>query len=263
MGIRHDSTMAGMSSLPASVRLSLWVTAAWSGHLDVEEAVRRALPDLDHVDGDVDYFRLWQELGERVLACALPRPGDVRSIPQGNPDLVAAATESGECVYVPGIGGAVVVQLEEFGPDGDVGTMARLTAYDCDPVPAHRLEELHASQIERTFRQELLAAAGALEGLDVQPWAGSTLRARADEHVDFTDWGVPPGIPGGAARVLQQAASIGAAVDLGLTTSPAVGVQEDQVRHRLLRDLQQAADTAMAQACTVAAMTLAGMHPAN
>ncbi len=253
--------MAGMSSLPASVRLSLWVTAAWSGHLDVDEAVRRALPDLDHVDGDVAYFRLWQELGERVLACALPRPGDVRGVPQGNPELLAAATESGECVYVPGIGGAVVVQLEEFGPEGDVGTMAHLTAYDCDPVPVHRLEQLHATQIERAFRQDLLAAAGALEGLDIQPWAGSTLRAQADDHVDFTDWGLPPGLPGKAVRVLQQAALVGAAIDLGITTSPAVGAQEDRARHRLLRDLQQATDAAMADACTIAALALAGMHP--
>lgn len=252
-----------MSSLPASVRLSLWITAAWSGHVDVDEALRRALPDIDHVDGDVAHLHLWQELGERVLACALPRPGDISSLPRGNPDLVAAATESGDCVYVPGIGGALVVQLEEYGPAGDVGTMAHLTAYECDPTPTHRLERLQESQVEREFRAHLLAAAGALEGLDVQPWAGSDLRDRADDHVTLTDWGLPPGLPGRAVRVIQQAAVAGAAADLGLQTSPAVGAGEDRQRHQVLLDLQAAADSAMADACTAAALAVAGLRAAR
>ncbi len=250
-----------MSDLPASVRLSLWITAAWSGHLDVDEALRRALPDIDHVDGDVEHLHVWQDLGQRVLACALPRPGATADLPRGNADLAAAATEAGECVYVPGIGGAVVVRLEEFGPEGDVGLMAHLTAYDCDPVPTHRLEALQESQIERMLRTEILAAASELEGLDIQSWAGSPLRAHADDHVRLTDWGLPPGIPGRMLRVLQQAALVEAAATLGLERSPAVGAHEDLRRHRLLQSLQQAADTTMAQACTVAALTIAGMRP--
>jgi len=252
-----------MSSLPASVRLSLWITAAWSGHVDVSEALRRALPDIDHVDGAVDQLRVWQDLGERVLVCALPRPGDVRGLPRGNRELVQAATDSGECVYVPGIGGALVPTLEEFGPEGDVGTAVHLTAYDCDPTPTHRLEALRESDIERTFRQHLGEAIGALEGLDVQPWAGSTLRERADEHVALDGWGLPPGMPGRALRVLQQAATTGAAADLGLTHSPAIDLTADRHRHLLLLDLQSASDQAMADACTVAALTIAGMRPAH
>ncbi|TWP37203.1 hypothetical protein [Leekyejoonella antrihumi] len=249
-----------MSSLPASVRLSLWITAAWSGHVDLAEALRRALPDIDHVDGDVAQLQLWQDLGERVLVCALPRPGDVRGLPRGNNDLVEAATDCGECVFVPGIGGALVPTVEEFGPEGDVGTTVRFTAYDCDPIPTHRLEALRESEIERGFREQLTGAIGALEGLDVQPWAGSTLRGRIDDRIVLNGWGLPPGLPGRALRVLQQAATTGAAADLGLAHSPAVDISQDRARHLLLLDLQSASDRAMADACTVAALTIAGMR---
>ena len=67
--------MTRMSTLPASVRLSLWITAAWAGRTSVPEALAAALPDVDDVAGDVDRLTLWGELGERVLVAALPRPG--------------------------------------------------------------------------------------------------------------------------------------------------------------------------------------------
>jgi hypothetical protein len=249
-----------MSDLPAAVRLSLWVTAAWAGHLDLQEALRRALPDADHIAGDVGQLSTWQDFGERVLACALPRAGDISGMPRGNPDLNAAATESGECVYVPALGGALVPSIEIFGPAGDEGMTVRLTAFDCAPTPAHRLEQLHESQIERELRTKLAHATGTLESLDLQPFAGSTLRSQADEVSTLREWGLPSGLPGRAIRILQTAGTVGAAVDFALTHSPAVNVTADVERQRMLRELQAAADTAMAHATTAAALQLAGMR---
>lgn len=249
-----------MSDLPAAVRLSLWVTAAWAGHLDLEEALRRALPDADHIAGDVGHLATWQDFGERVLACALPRAGDISGMPRGNPDLNAAATESGECVYVPAMGGALVPSIEIFGPEGDEGMAVRFTAFDCAPTPAHRLEELHESQIERELRTRLATATAALETLDIQPFAGSTLREQADEVATLREWGLPSGLPGRAIRILQTAGTIGAAVDFALSRSPAIDVAADVERQRTLRELQSLTDHAMAQATTAAALHLAGLR---
>ncbi|GGB34368.1 hypothetical protein GCM10011492_26290 [Flexivirga endophytica] len=236
------------------------MTAAWAGHLDLEEAVRQALPDADHVAGDVGHLATWQDFGERVLACALPRAGDISGLPRGNPELTAAATDSGECVYVPAIGGALVPSIEIFGPEGDQGMAVRLTAFDCEPTPAHRLEELHESQIERELRTRLVHATSALESLDIQPFAGSTLRAQADEVTTLREWGLPSGLPGRAIRILQTAGTVGAAVDFALGHSPAIDVAADAGRLRALRELQAATDQAMAHATTAAALHLAGMR---
>lgn len=250
-----------MSTLPAAVRLSLWATSAWAGHVDLDEALRRALPDVDDVSGDLERLATWQDLGERVLACALPRAGDVTGLPRGNPDLTAAAIDAGECVFVPALGGALVPTVSTYGAAGDEGTAVRLTAYDCAPTPVHRLEELHESQIERVLRQRLAESTQLLLDLDVQPWAGSPLRAMADDRVALRQWGLPPGLPGRALRILQTAGTVGAAMDLALEHSPAVDSATDEARHRVLRDLQAEADVAMAQATTIAALGLAGLRP--
>ena len=249
-----------MPDLPAAVRLSLWVTAAWAGHLDLELAVRHALPDADHVAGDVGHLAMWQDFGERVLACALPRAGDISGMPRGNPGLNAAATESGECVFVPTLGGALVPSVEIFGPQGDEGMTVHLTAYDCSPTPAHRLEELHESQIERELRTCLAQATNALESLDIGPFAGSNLRAQADEVTALREWGLPSGLPGRAIRILQTAGTVAAAVDFALGHSHAIDAASDVGRHRALRELQGAADRAMAHATTAAALQLAGLR---
>ncbi|HEY5248361.1 MAG TPA: hypothetical protein VIJ15_07940, partial [Dermatophilaceae bacterium] len=97
-----------MSVLPVCVRLALWATAAYAGRLTVEAAVRRAHPDIDEVSGDLDHLNLWLGLGERAVLVAQPRPGNLSGMPRGSAELLAAATDAGECVYVPGIGGALV-----------------------------------------------------------------------------------------------------------------------------------------------------------
>ncbi len=255
--------MRCVSSLPASARLSLWVTAAWAGHLDLQDAVRRAMPDIDAVGGDLDRLTLWQDLGERVLGCALPRPGDLTGMPRGSMDFVGHAVDVGECVFVPAIGGALVPQLEEFGREGDTGTRCDWTAYDCEPTPVHQLESLQESQIERDLAQLVGDATEAFDTLDVRPWAGSTARAEVDARMGDREWGLPPGLPGRAHRALVLAGSIGAAVDVALGDSPAVDRHDHGARHQLLLTLRSGADRALAQATTSCALALSGLRPAR
>jgi len=245
------------------VRLSLWATAAYAGQLTVQEAVARAHPDLDHVTGDLDRLRLWHDLGERAVLVALPRPGNLSGMPRGSAELVAAATAAGECVYVPSLGGALVPAIEQFGPEGDQGTRVSWSAYDCDPVPVHTLEALSLSEIERVFRGELMESTQALEALDTKPWAGSLFRTVADE-LSLSQWGLPDGLPPRATKVITMAAMVGVATELGLSDQAQSQVLTGSLAERrrmVLTNLDASADKAMAATATLAALSLAGLHP--
>jgi hypothetical protein len=245
------------------VRLALWTTAAYAGRLTVEAAVGRAHPDLDHVTGDLDRLSLWRDLGERAVLVALPRPGNLSGMPRGSAGLVAAATEAGECVYVPGLGGALVPTIEHFGPEDDQGTQVTWTAYDCDPVPTHVLESLSLGEIEQAFRQDLLEHTSAIEALDAKPWAGSPFRSMADD-LRISQWGLPDGLPARATAIMTMAATVAVATELGLSDQAQSQVLTGAVaeRRRLaLTRLDASADTAMAAAATVAALSLAGLRP--
>jgi len=253
-----------MPVLPLSVRLALWATAAYAGQLPVEEVVARAHPDLDHIAGDLELLRLWRDLGERAVLVALPRPGNLLGMPRGSAELIAAATDAGECVYVPGVGGALVPTIESFGPAGDLGTQVTWTAYDADPVPIHVLEALSLGEIELRFRQDLLEATARIEALDATPW-NARLRSMADD-LPGGAWGLPTGLPPRAHRVMATAAHISVATELGLTVhaeSEVLTSQLTEQRRRLLTDLDAVADTAMAAAATVAALSLAGRRPGH
>ena len=138
----HDAYDEPMSILPVSVRLALWATAAYAGRLPMQDVAGRAHPDIDHVDGDLDHLSLWYDVGERVVLVALPRPGKLSGMPRGSAELIAAATDAGECVFVPGVGGALVPTMQTFGTAGDQGTRVTWTAYDADPVQTYVLEAL-------------------------------------------------------------------------------------------------------------------------
>jgi hypothetical protein len=254
-----------MSVLPVCVRLALWATAAYAGRLPVEAATARAQPDLDEVTGDLSRLSLWRDLGERAVLVALPRPGNLSGMPRGSAELIAAATEAGECVYVPGIGAALVPAMELFGPPGDEGTRVTWSAYDCDPVPVHTLEALSLSDIDREFRHELMELTLAIEALDASPWAGSPFRSAADE-LTIGQWGLPDGMPPRATKVITMAALVGVAAELGLS-DPAqsqvlTGAVAEQ-RRILLSRLDAVADTTMSAAATVAALSLAGLRPSR
>src|SRR5450631_258863 len=254
-----------MSVLPVCVRLALWATAAYTGQLTVGKAVDRAHPDLDHVAGDLDRLSLWRELGERAVLVALPRPGNLAGLPRGSAELIAAATEAGECVYVPGIGAALVPTIEHFGPADDEGTRVTWSAYDCDPVPVHTLEALSLSEIEKGFRQTLTEHTLAIEALDAGPWAGSPFRSMADE-LSLSQWGLPGGLPSRATQIITLAAMIAVATELGLSDQAQSQVLTGTVaeqRRVQLNGLDASADLAMAAAANVAALSLAGLRPSH
>jgi hypothetical protein len=252
--------------LPASVRLALWATAAWNGASPLESAVEAALPDVDHVAGDLGRLELWRDLGERALLVALPAPGDLTGLPGAAPDAQGAAAEAGECVYVPGVGGLLVPTVATFGSDRgsalDTGTRVDWRAWDADPVPRHRVEALEPSQLERHLRLELIEATEALDRIGGQPFSAAAARDLADAALGGR-WGLPDGLPPRAQRVIALAGTVGQIVDAGLGgPDDALSTATSQARRSLLLRLQRSADRALADATNAACAVLAGWRPA-
>jgi hypothetical protein len=261
-----------MPELPASVRLSLWTTHAWATGSRVEEVVRRALPDVDHVAGDLDRLDLWHDLGERALLVALPAPGDLTGMPGASPEAHGAAAAGGECVFVPGLGGMLVPSFTSYGGSGrsadtptgslDVGTRVDWVAYDAQPVPRHRVEALESSELERHLREEIRLSTQSLVAVGGQPFAADTARELADAALGG-GWGLPSGLPGRAARVISLAGTIGQVVEVALAAGDgALTAAEAGTRHRLLLGLGRAADRALADATNAACAVLAGWRAA-
>jgi hypothetical protein len=254
-----------MPELPASVRLSLWTTHAWATGTALDEAIARALPDVDHVAGDLDRLALWHDLGERALLVALPAPGDLVGMPAASPQAQGAASAEGECVFVPGLGGMLVPALSTYGTGTeaglDVGTRVDWTAYDAQPVPRHRIEALEPSQLERHLREEIRAATEAIDTIGGQPFGATAARQLADAALGGR-WGLPSGLPGRAARVVALAATISTVVDVALAVGDgALTATEAGARHTLLLRLRRASEHALADATNAACAVLAGWRP--
>lgn len=254
-----------MPELPASVRLSLWTTHAWAMDSPLERSLARALPDIDHVAGDLDRLGLWRDLGEQALLVALPAPGDLVGMPGASPDAQGAAASVGECVFVPGLGGLLVPTISTYGAgtDGglDVGTRVDWTAYDAAPVPRHRVEALEPSQLERHLREEIRAATEAIDAIGGQPFGAGAARELADAALGGR-WGLPPGLPARAARVIALAGTIDSVVDVALVAGDgALTAAEASSRHRVLMRLQRASERALADATNAACAVLAGWRP--
>jgi hypothetical protein len=247
--------------LPACVRVSLWGTAVLTGRLPAPDLPRRALPDLDECVGLVETVATWADVGERTLLVALPRPGDLTGMPQGPVELAAAATRAQECVFVPGVGGALVPVLETFGPAGDEGWLARWTPYPAEPVATHRIEALDLGQTELALRQELAALTGELSQAGAPPFGAAAERGAARARRVSDDavlWGLPDGLPPRAVRVIQLAGTVLALTDAGLDTSTAsVDAASMTRRSDVLRRLRTHAARALADAANAAALHLA------
>ncbi len=247
-----------MADLPASVRVALWSTAALAGGLDLKEVPHRAMPDLDHVEGLLPQLSLWRDLGERLVLVALPRPGDLTSMPSGPAALVAAATEAEELVYVTGLGGALVPDIREFGPEGDQGWEARWTAYDADPVPQHVVQQLSLPDVELQLRREIGALTSELGNAPGQPLSGHGLENAVREGLD-TDWGLPDNLPPRAVRVVELAGAITGLAAAGLDHRlHSVDSSSTLQREQILRRLHDHASHALVAAVNVAALHLAG-----
>ena len=254
-----------MPELPASVRLSLWVTQAWATGASLEKAIGLAMPDIDHVAGDLGRLALWRELGEQALLVALPAPGDLSRMPGASPEAHAAAAAGGECVYVPGLGGMLVPAVSGFGSGGsagpDVGTRVDWTAYEADPVPRHRVEALDGSQLERHLREQLRVATAELDALGGQPFGAAAARDLADAALGGT-WGLPDGLPSRATKDITMAGTVARVVDLALDAGDgALTALESARRQTILRSLQRDADHALADATNAACGVLAGWRP--
>jgi hypothetical protein len=237
--------------------------------------VRSALPDVDHVAGDLDRLSLWHDLGERALLVALPAPGDLAALPRSRPEAQAAAASEGECVFVPGLGGMLVPRVSTFGSGTtasstmtaatgglDVGTRVDWTAYDADPVPRHRVEALEPSQLERHLLSHLRDATDALEELGGQPFAADAAREVADQSLGGR-WGLPPGLPGRAARVITLAGTVTRVVDVALEVGDgALTAHGSTQRRSVLTRLRRESERALADATNAACAVLAGWRPA-
>ncbi|MCH8612536.1 hypothetical protein [Arsenicicoccus dermatophilus] len=250
-----------MSELPLSCRLALWATSAYAGKVSLERALVAAAADLDRMTG-AEAVRDWGELGERVVVVSLPRAGAVASVPRGNPTLVGAAAEAGELVCSPALGAALVPTLAPYGPPGDQGWAASFTAYDCDPIPIHRLEMLSVREAERTLQDEIAQVAAVLA--DLGPVWGEAARDAADAALGAPRWGLPDGLPARGVQLMTLAATVGRIADLGLGAGDPSLVSVHAVRrHSALQRLQRAADEALETATTVCALAVAGYLPAD
>lgn len=231
----------------------------------MDQAVARALPDVDHVAGDLDRLTLWRQLGEQALLVALPSPGDLTGMPGAAPHAQGVAAEAGECVFVPGLGGMLVPTIAAYGAGGgalDVGTRVDWAGYDADPVPRHRVEALESSQLERHLREEIAAATTHLDAIGGQPFAADAARELADAALGGR-WGLPPGLPPRPARVIALAGTISQVVDVALAAGDgALTATSASTRHTILVRLQRAADHALADATNAACAVLAGWRPA-
>lgn len=252
-----------MPELPVSARLSLWATSYFAGLCELDAALSRSAPDADHHHGARSWLEARRSLGERVALVALPRPGDPSDLPVGpaGADARAAAIEAGECLYVPGLGGALVPVVEEYGPAGDRGLAVRWSIHDSDPVPSHVLDAWSAREVER----ELLAAVqrATQELADAPtPWLSRGLAEHAAERLDAGRWGLPLGLAPRSVRVISLAGAVGELTTLGLE-APQDGTSAAAIesRARVLRDLRREGERALTRAVNVAALHLAGLRP--
>lgn len=249
-----------MSVLPASLRASLWATAAFAGRLPLEDAIGEALPEVDHCVGLLERLELWRDLGERMVLPVLPRPGALGGLPGGSADFIAAATAAQEAIVVPGLGGAAVPEFEAFGPEGDQGWQVTWQPFDTDPVPVHALAAVALPDVELHLRREVAALTVDLAATGRPPLGGADLRGHAQTVVE-EDAALPAGLPQRAVRVLELAGRITALAQAGLDHRlQSVDSHGTVQRESVLRHLHGQASAALAQAGTVACLHLAQGH---
>lgn len=252
-----------MPELPASVRVALWVTHAWTGRMPLTSALERALPDIDHVTGLVEQLRVWQDLGEGALLAALPSPGDAAGLPRTGPVALEDAVAAGEAVFVPGIGGMLVPHASTFGSPGATGHRIDWVAHEAASVPTHRVESLTPGDLERRLQLAMREAAADGERVGGQPFVGSMAREVADARLGG-DWALPESVPERARRVIVTAGTAAVVAELGLTgPDGAVDVATRSARDTVLRRLGREADAVLAEATNAACAAVAGWIPAR
>ncbi|MEO7267637.1 MAG: hypothetical protein ABIW49_00310 [Knoellia sp.] len=250
-----------MPELPASVRIALWVTSAWATGESFESAIEAALPDIDAVGSGIHTLDLWHDLGERTVLLALPTSGDITSLPTCGGEARDAAVEAEECLIAPGLGALLVPTMSTFGPSGgtgpDTGTRLDWTAYDCDPVPTHRVEALDPRESIRMLTTTVLQMTEQLDTLGGQPFDAVSARETLPRP---GSWALPDRLPSQALRAITFAAAISTAAAAGLD-GPQDGPDSwtQQRRLDLLRDLRRVSERALVDAANAGVAAVA--HP--
>lgn len=201
----------------------------------------------------------WRDLGEPAVLVGLPRPGALRGLPSGSPELVAAATAAQECVLAPGLGSVLVPTLETFGPEGDQGWAAHWASFDAQPVPVHQVEALDLNQTELVLRQELAGLTEELVRVGAPPLAAQEgmQQARRRMSSGHGPWGLPGALPPRVLRVIDLAGSVLALADAGLEPGQeSVDVSSTGRRSVLLARLRDLATSALEDATNVGALHL-------
>ena len=252
-----------MPELPSSVRVALWVTRAWADGTPIEEILPRALPDVHVVTGDVERLATWREFGESALLVALPAAGDITGLPATSPEALDEAVAAGEALVAPGLGGLLVPDVRTFGSELEPGTLLEWHAHDAQPVPRHRVEALDAGELERQLRTRLERDTAVLDAIGGQPFGAGAARELADNALGAR-WGLPPGIPPRAQRVIHVAATVSLVARLGLEVPDGALVASIAAqREDVLRGLLRAAERTLADATNAASAALAGWVPAR
>ncbi len=247
-----------MPVLPASVRVALWATEAFSGRLPLEKVGSLSLPDIDDISGLTPMLQVWRDVGERVVMVALPRPGSFAGMPTGPASLSAAAQAAEEVVFVPGLGGALVPEITEYGPREDRGWRANWTAYPSDPLPAHVAQALDLADVQLRLRTTIAEVSEQLSMTPGSPLAGAATELMARRRLQ-QDWGMPSTAPRRATQVIELAGSVLAMADIGLDDQmQSIDSSNTQTRERLLRALHAEGVAALVTGTNVAVQHMAG-----
>jgi hypothetical protein len=249
--------------LPASVRVAVWTTHVWNVGGATSEALDRALPDVDHVDGDLATLDAWHALGEHAVLVALPSPGHLAGLPRAGAEAVDDAVDAGECIIAPSLGGIIVPVVRTFGTGSgaDSGTRVDLVAHDAEPLPHHVVAALDGSALERHLREHLVEATEALDDVGGRPFSSRLARDAAEAALGG-DWGLPDGLPPRLSRVLALAATTSRIAAVALD-QPEDGLDAGtMVRRRdLLQRLHRVSETTVADAANATCAALAGWAP--
>lgn len=241
-----------MPELPASVRVAVWVSHAWSRDVDAETVIGAALPDADVVLGLVEQLRLWRGLGESAVYAALPRPGAPGLLPRCAPAAAGAATVAGEALFVAGLGGLLVPTPVLFGT-ADAGLAVRWEAHDADPVAPHRLAGLDVAGADRRLRA---AVHEAIDALGDGGWTDAWQR-QAPALLE-REWSLPGDLPDRVRGLLVRAGSVLEVAEAGLEHADgSASISLTEHRRALLRTLRDVATEALEVAACAGAGYLA------